>query len=62
MHHRAAQPDDARRTAEQHTGIGAEDLGEEPRPALLVGDSRELPGVVEDQAQRGEDGGQEVAR
>ena len=42
-------------------GIGAEDLGKEPRPALLFGDSRELPGVVEDQAQRGEDGGQEVA-
>ena len=62
VHHRAAQPDDARRTAEQHTGIGAEDLGEEPRPALLLGDSRELPGVIEDQAQRGEDGGQEVAR
>ena len=62
VHHRAAQPDDARRTAEQHTGIGAEDLGKEPRPALLLGDSRELPGVVEDQAQRGEDGGQEVAR
>ena len=61
VHDRAAEPDDARRTAEQHRRIGAEDLGKEPGTALLLGHGGELPGIVEDQAQRGQDGGQEVA-
>ena len=60
MHDRAAEPDDACRTAEQHRRIGAEDLGKEPGTALLLGHGGELPGIVEDQAQRGQDGGQEV--
>ena len=61
VHHRAAQPDDACRAAEQHAGIGAEDLGKELGAALFFRHGRKLPGIVEDQAQRGEDGGQEVA-
>ena len=61
VHDRAAEPDDARRTAEQHAGIGAEDPGKEPGSPLFLGDSRQLPCVVEDKAQRREDGGQEVA-
>ena len=61
VHHRAAQPDNARRTAEQHAGIGAEDLGKEPRTPFLLGDGGKLPRIVEDQTQRGQDGGQEVA-
>ena len=60
VHHRAAQPDNARRTAEQHTGIGAENLGKEPGALLLLGDGGKLPRIVEDQTQRGQDGGQEV--
>ena len=61
VHDRAAEPDDARRAAEQHAGIGAEDLGKELGSPLFLGDSRQLPCIVEDQAQRGQDGGQEVA-
>ena len=49
VHDRAAEPDDARCTAEQHRGIGAEDLGKEPGAALLLGHGGELPGIVEDQ-------------
>ena len=61
VHDRAAEPDDARRAAEQHAGIGAEDLGEEFGPSLLLRHRRQLPCIVEDEAQRGEDGGQKVA-
>ena len=61
VHHRTAQPDDAGGTAEQHAGIGAEDLGKELCAPLLLGHSGKLPCIVEDQAQRGQDGGQEVA-
>ena len=61
VHDRTAEPDDARRAAEQHTGIGAEDLGEEPGAPVLFRHGGELPGIVEDEAQRREDGGQEVA-
>ena len=61
VHDRAAEPDDARCTAEQHAGIGAEDLGKELGSPLFLGDSRQLPCIVEDKAQRREDGGQEVA-
>ena len=61
VHDRAAEPDDARRAAEQHAGIGTEDLGKERRPALFFGHGRELPRIVEDQTQRGQDGRQEVA-
>ena len=61
MHDRAAEPDDARRTAEQHAGIGAEDLGKELGAAVLLRYGGKLPCVVEDQAQRGQNGGQEVA-
>ena len=61
VHDRAAEPDDARRTAEQHAGIGAEDLGEELGAAVLLRYGGKLPCVVEDQAQRGQNGGQEVA-
>ena len=61
VHDRAAEPDDPGGAAEQYAGIGAEDLGEEPGAAILLGHSRELPGVVEDQTQGGQDGGQEVA-
>ena len=61
VHDRAAEPDDARCTAEQYRGIGAEDLGKEPGAALLLGHGGELPGIVEDQTQRSQDGGQEVA-
>ena len=61
VHHRAAQPDNTRRTAEQHAGIGAEDLGKEPGALLLLGDGGKLPRIVEDQTQRGQDGRQEVA-
>ena len=61
VHDRAAEPDDARCTAEQHAGIGAEDLGKELGSPLFLGDSRQLPCVVEDKAQRREDGRQEVA-
>ena len=53
--------DNARRAAEQHAGIGAEDLGKEPGAFLLLGDGGKLPRIVEDQTQRGQDGGQEVA-
>ena len=61
VHDRAAEPDDARRAAEQHAGIGAEDFCKELGAAFLFRHGGELPGVVEDQAQGGQDGGQEVA-
>ena len=38
-----------------------EDLGKEPGSPLFLGDSRQLPCVVEDKTQRREDGGQEIA-
>ena len=61
VHHRAAQPDDTGCAAEQHTGIGAENFGKELCAALFLGHSGELPCIVEDQAQRSKDGGQEIA-
>ena len=55
-----AQPDDARRAAEQYAGVHAEDLAEKRRAVLLLGHGRELPGFVEKLADKRDDLRQEV--
>ena len=62
MHHRSAEPDNARHTAEQNTGVDTENFGEEHLAVLLLGHSGELPGLVEDAAQNRDDLRQEIAR
>ena len=60
-HDRAAQPQNARRTAEHDARIAAEHGGKEVAAAFFLGDGGQLPGVVKDGAQGVQNGGQEIA-
>ena len=60
-HQRLAQPDDARRAAEHHALVDVEHLAEKGLSPLLLGHGGELPRLIEDCAQRDQNGGQEVA-